>query len=266
MSVITECGTEYYASIIDRNVGTRPALPLSSISNIPTNGVSGCRANDGILEVEYGYYPQKAVSSVMQYKLEQAFQRRSLSKTGKKYTTDSKKYYEFDEEFSPKQLEEFLLDEKRYVRVEANISDVFCKLSNGEEYMDGEPVWVEVAPVKWLVDERAKLMLTDKVIFAGVQFTHTKHYHTEDFDRTDIKIFMDRYLSIELEQSRGTIEVGEQSEEIPEQALSLHTGIETGQYTQDGLEAYTGIGQMYSGYLGKDTKEVRGEDDDRSQV
>ena len=51
-----------------------------------------------------------------------------------------------------------------------------------------------------------------------------------------------------------------------EMKLSLHTGMEAGQYAQDGLDAYTGIGQMYSGYLGRDTKEVRGEEDDRSQI
>ncbi len=67
-------------------------------------------------------------------------------------------------------------------------------------------VWVEVAPVKWLVDERAKMMLTDKLIFAGVQFNHTIGYHTKDFDRTDIKTFMDKYLSKDLVQSRDIAE------------------------------------------------------------
>ena len=52
--------------------------------------------------------------------------------------------------------------------------------------------------------------------------------------------------------------------ELQEQALSLHTGKEAEQFTQDGLEAYTDIGQMYSGYLGRDTKEMRGEDNERS--
>ena len=51
-----------------------------------------------------------------------------------------------------------------------------------------------------------------------------------------------------------------------QQLLTLHIGREAGQFAQDGLEAYTGIGQMYSSYLGRDTKEVRGEDDDRSQI
>lgn len=207
--VVGEHGIRNHCVVLERDGGARPALPFSSISSIPTNGVSGRRASDGILEVEYGYYPQKAVSRDMQQKLERAFQRRSLSRTGKKYTTDSRKYDEYDEEFSSKQHEEFQLDGKRYVRVEANscFDGGEFKLSNGESYRDGDPVWVEVAPVKWVVDERAKMMLTDKLIFAGVQFKHTRDYHTEDFDKTDIKTFMDRYLSKELEQSRGTIEV-----------------------------------------------------------
>ena len=218
--VVFTSGSRYYDNVSERYGGARPALPFSSISSIPTNGVSGApkRARDGVLEVEYGYYPQKAVSKDMQERLERAFQRRSLSRTGKKYTTDSRKYDAYDETFSPKQHEEFQLDGKRYVRVEAN-SDFGggeFTLSNGESYRDGDFVWVEVSPVKWLVDERAKIMLTDKLIFSGVQFKHTRDYHTEDFDRTDIKTFMDRYLSKELEQSRGTIEVGEQSEEIPD--------------------------------------------------
>ena len=186
--VVDDDGDRYYYNAALRNGGARPALPFSSISSIPTNGVSGApkRARDGVLEVEYGYYPQKAVSRDMQERLERAFERRSLSRTGKKYTTDSRKHNEFFDVFSPKQHEEFQLDGKRYVRVEANSCfDGFeFKLSNGESYINGDPVWVEVAPVKWLVDERAKMMLTDKLIFAGVQFKHTRDYYKKYFDRT----------------------------------------------------------------------------------
>ena len=219
--IICDDGTLYTADGFERTQGARPALSISSTSSIPTNGGSGApkRAGDGVLEVEYGYYPQKAVSRDMQKKLERAFARRSLSRTGKKYTTDSRKYDECDEVFSPRQHEEFQLDGKKYVRVEANScfdGDEF-ELSNGESYSDGNPVWVEVAPVKWLVDERARLMLTDKIIFAGVQFDHTRDaYRTEDFDKTNIKTFMDEYFSKELEQSIKTTEVGEQSLEEQE--------------------------------------------------
>ena len=221
--VVRPDGLRSYDSVNVRSYGVRPALLLSSISSIPTNGVSGApkMERDGVLEVEYGYYPQKAVSRDMQEKLERAFQGKSLSRTGNKYTTDSRKYDEYDEEFSPKQHEEFQLDGKRYVRVKANscfsVNEWWSsyggefKLSNGKSYINGDPVWVEVAPVKWLVDERAKMMLTDKVIFSGVQFNREENYHTVDFYKTDIKKFMDTYFARELVQSRG---IGQQSQTI----------------------------------------------------
>lgn len=89
-------------------------------------------------------------------------------------------------------------------------------LSNGEQYRNGDNVWVEVSPVKWLVDEKARIMITDKLIFSGVQFDHTRDYHTENFDKTDIKTFMDRHLARDLEQSRDIIEADEKKEIIPE--------------------------------------------------
>lgn len=216
--VVYALGDCYYLSVSLRDGGARPALPFSSISSIPTNGESGKRARDGILEVEYGYYPQKAVSRDMQERLERAYRSGSISKTRNTYTTDSRKYDAYDEKFLAKQHEEYEYNGKRYVRIEVNSGKSQYTLSNGENYRDGDNVWVEVSPVKWLVDERAKVMLTDKLIFSGVQFNHTRDYHTRDFDKTDIKTFMDRYLSRDLEQTRGTISIGEgteQAESVP---------------------------------------------------
>ena len=216
--VVDDNGDRNYNDVNERDGGARPALPFSSISSIPTNGESGKRARDGILEVEYGYYPQKAVSRDMQERLERAYRSGSISKTRNTYTTDSRKYDAYDEKFLAKQHEEYEYNGKRYVRIEVNSGKSQYTLSNGENYRDGDNVWVEVSPVKWLVDERAKVMLTDKLIFSGVQFNHTRDYHTRDFDKTDIKTFMDRYLSRDLEQTRGTISIGEgteQAESVP---------------------------------------------------
>ena len=214
--VVNDDGHGIFNSVNNRNGGARPALPFSSISSIPTNGESGKRARDGVLEVEYGYYPQKAVSRDMQDRLERAYKSGTISKTRNSYTTDSRKYNAYYEKFLAKQHEEYEYNGKRYVRVEANSDFEWgeIQLSNGESYRDGDNVWVEVQPVKWLVDERAKVMITDKLIFSGVQFNYTRNYHTRDFDKTDIKTFMDRYLSRDLEQSRGTITLGEQTEEF----------------------------------------------------
>ena len=204
--MVYDNGRRDYCSVYKRYCGARPALPFSSISNIPTNGESGKRARDGVLEVEYGYYPQKAVSRDMQERLEQAYRRGNISKTRNTYTTDSEKYNAYSRTFKAKTHEEYEYNGKRYVRVEAN-SDFGGNqftLSNGENYRDGDNVWVEVLPVKWLVDEKTRTMITEKLIFSGVQFNKERNYHTRDFDRTDIKTFMDRYLSRDLVQSRAT--------------------------------------------------------------
>ena len=70
-------------NVSKRNGGARLALSFSSIGLIPTNGESGKRARDGILEVEYGYYPQKAVSRDMQERLERAYLSRKYIKNKK---------------------------------------------------------------------------------------------------------------------------------------------------------------------------------------
>ena len=216
--VVDDDGTRDCNDVNGRAGGARPALPFSSISSIPTNGESGKRARDGILEVEYGYYPQKAASKDMQERLERAYRSGSISRTRNSYTTDSRKYNAYGEKFLAKQHEEYEYNGKRYVRVEANSDfggNAFT-LSNGEQYRDGDNVWIEVSPVKWIVDEKSRMMITEKLIFAGVQFNKESNYHTKDFDKTDIKTFMDRYLARDLEQSRGTITLGEQTEETEE--------------------------------------------------
>jgi len=195
-----------------RDVGARPAIIFSTMEAIPTNGVKPKKADDGVIEVEYGYYPQQAASKEMQEILEKNYKRRTIARTGNKYTTDSiigeeykqrrltgepKKYRKT---FLPREHQEFQFDGKRYVRVEVNARAGRATLSNGEIYETGDFAWIEVSPVKWLVDEKEKTMTTDKILFAGVQFHNEDKGHSIDFDRTNIKKFMDKYLSKELEQ------------------------------------------------------------------
>ena len=218
-------GDRPHRNVHDRYVASRPASPFSSIAQIPTNGVSGSRARDGIIEVKYGYYPQKAVSKTMQMRLETAYQRRNIIKTQNSYTVDSRKYDEYDKAFLPQKYEEYEMDGKRYVRVVANSyfdGNAFT-LSNGEEYKDGDAVWVEVEPIKWLVDEKAKLMITEKLVFAGVQFNKERNYKTQNFGKTDIKKFMDTYFAKEIIQNRNLEQARESENGLEETAESSET-------------------------------------------
>jgi len=199
-------GNEDCDDVCKRNGGARPALPFSSIDSIPTNGEHPKRARDGILEVEYGFYPQKAVSKDLQEILEKAYENGGLLKTHNSYTTDSVAYDDRYTVFKPQIHQEYEYNGKRYVRVQAN-TFTYNKftLSNGELYYKRAIVWVEVSAVKWLVDEKSRIMITDKLIFSGVQFNRERNYQEKDFDKTDIKKFMDTYFSRDLVQSRGIV-------------------------------------------------------------
>lgn len=213
VEVVSHDGIEEYSVSVDsRECGARPALLFSSKDKIPTNGASGKveKDKDGVEYVEYGYYPQKATDLRTQDELERLFSSRSkkLQTTGNGYTTDSHYWEDYDEEFKPHRHIEYEYNGKRYVRVKANFcvieEDKEITLSNGKNYKKGDPVWVEIEPIKWLVDKNAKLMLSDKIIFAGVQFgKYGISYNTGDFEKTQIKKFMDDYFSKDIEQIRS---------------------------------------------------------------
>ena len=45
-----------------------------------------------------------------------------------------------------------------------------AKLSSGELCNEGDVVWINVAPVKWWIDEKKKKMLTEELLFSGLLF------------------------------------------------------------------------------------------------
>jgi len=206
-----------FNSVPDRSNGARVVLTIPDVSSIPSNGVFR-KANDGILEIEYGYYPRSAVSKEMQHLLEQLFESNMLNKTGNTYTTDSWEY-DSDEKFLSQSHTEYKFDEKKYIRVKANLYHSPVTLSNGEKYSFDDYVWLEVQPVKWLVDEKEKIMITEELIFAGVQFNNKSNYKS-NFENTDIKLFMDRYLSKELFQSSNIININDNTDIVSKKIIN----------------------------------------------
>ena len=186
-----------YASVYERSIGSRPAVPYSSIRNVSSNEY---KYEDGIIRVYYGEYPQKAASQTLQDELERAYKNNDTSiirKTGKIYTTDSKRYDDFESQFSAQNLEEFLcINGKKYVRVKAN-SKSDGSLSYGVRYKDGDYIWVEVEPVRWMINKSKDIALSEKILFAGVQFKN-KINDNDDFLTTNIKQFMDNYFSKDI--------------------------------------------------------------------
>ena len=184
----------------ERYGAVRPALQSSVIlSQISPNRVRGY---NGTEEVEYGEYPQNAADSRMQNILESEYNR-GMNKTGRSYTFDSVKYDDYDTGFKPVTYEEYEYQGKEYIRIKAN-SDFGgnkFKLSNGVEYRNGDYVWVEVSPVKWLIDDRTGILISKKGLVSGIRFLDKRTNYKGDFDRTEMKEYLDRYMLRDLTQT-----------------------------------------------------------------
>ena len=178
----------------------RPALQSSVIfSKISPNRVRGY---NGTEEVEFGEYPQNAADSRMQNILESEY-KRGMSKTGRSYTFDSVKNYDDNTGFKPVTYEEYEYQENKYIRIKANSYFAGGKfmLSNGACYRNGDYVWVEVSPVKWLIDDKAGILISKKGLVSGIRFLDSKTDYEGDFNRTEMKEYLDKYMIKDLFQS-----------------------------------------------------------------
>ena len=194
-------GSRYLDYSYKRYGAVRPALLSSFIfSQISPNRVRGY---NGTEEVEYGEYPQYAPDSDVQRRLENEYKNGNLRQTGRNYTFDKTEYDDYDQYFQPVTYEEYDYNGKRYIRIRANSdygSNSF-KLSNGESYRNGDYVWVEVSPVKWLIDDKTQTLVSKRGLLSGIRF-HTKdRSYNGDFSTTDMKEYLDKHMLRDLTQT-----------------------------------------------------------------
>ncbi len=197
---VNKNGFRSYIYRYERYGAVRPVLQSSVIfSQISPNRVRGY---NGTEEVEYGEYPQNAADSRMQNILESEYNR-GMNKTGRSYTFDSVKYDDYDTGFKPVTYEEYEYQGKEYIRIKANSDFGGNKfmLSNGVEYRNGDYVWVEVSPVKWLIDDRTGILISKKGLVSGIRFLDKRTNYKGDFDRTEMKEYLDRYMLRDLTQT-----------------------------------------------------------------
>ena len=211
--VVFRRGYRSFCSRYARYGAVRPALQSSVIfSQIFPNRVMGY---NGIEEVEYGEYPQNAADSRMQNILESEYNR-GMNKTGRSYTFDSVRYDDYDTGFIPVTYEEYEYQGKKYIRIKANsdFDGTKFKLSNGVKYRDGDYVWVEVSPVKWLIDDKTGILISKKGLVSGIRFLNKSTNYKGDFSKTEMKEYLDRYMSKELFQTTKTKETVNEEEII----------------------------------------------------
>ena len=186
-----------------RRSAIRPVL-------IPANFSDIVSANDDI--VEYGEYPQTVASSKLQKELNNEFANSNLSGTHRLYTFDGTACDE-KELFEPLVYHEFEYKNNRYIRVKANASFNNFWLSNGEEYYDGDYVWIQVEPVKWLVDYTAKKLVSLKVLLGGIRFCDKKT-NEHNFDKSEIKRYLNKYMLPEITHQKKNDQLKQNDNEV----------------------------------------------------
>ena len=197
--VINEKGMEDFNSPWSRFVGARPAFSISSI-------ISKQRKKEledsGVKEFEYGEYPQTIVDEEYSKELEKLYSSNGLIITGRNYTTDSAEATDGVSPFKAKIHIEYEYNGRQYIRFVYDDSSFYgFNLSDGRKLERGKIYWVAVEPIVWLLDVKADIALSKNLIFSGVQFENGRDYYG-DFEKSNIKKFMDKYLSKEIVADR----------------------------------------------------------------
>lgn len=187
---VTYFGYINHEETSNENIGVRPITLYSKIKKDCQNSKN---AKDGILELEYGQYPQNAVPKDLQQFLERTYQFSNRVKLStNRYSSNCGSYDKWDLKINF----EYEYQGKKYIRMKAN----FCPkegvlLSNSETYQNGDIVWIEVSPVKWWVDRKTDIAVSENILFAGIPLEKKLGL---SYSQIDVEQFMKEYFSKEI--------------------------------------------------------------------
>lgn len=160
---------------------------------------------EGIYYCEYGQYPQMAAFLDLQLELEKLYEQGLLKSTGRSYTLNGVTSIRSKQRFSENTLKEYEYAGERYIRVKANFYEtLFQKFSIEARYKTGEYVWIKVDPVRWLLDEKTKLLISEKSLVSGIEYQSSlAQPYTGDFEHTTLNNYMNQYMVNDLFQWSG---------------------------------------------------------------
>lgn len=205
-----------------RNGGVRPVIcldkkvvsgPISKEEQIKSEMYNNLKSDGSAKKIKYGAYPQTVVEKDLSEKIESEYQNGNLTKTQMKYTTDKISSFDMETSFEEKDNFEYEYNGEKYIRLVANENCVGKKLSDGRIIEMGEVYWVKVEPINWLIDRKTGIIISEKILFSGIQFRNSKNTQP-GFDNTDIKKFLNEYFSKEFNMENERLEILERFEEL----------------------------------------------------
>lgn len=196
--------------LYNSGLGIRPVADFSSLKD--SSKFKYKKREDGIVEIEYGYCLQDAVSKKMQdelnnitainslvisseqkEKIKNILQVDDMLQTPDKYFNNIKIYDDISYDETPV----YNYKNRRFANVTVQNHNVIrnsFRLSNGESYQNGEKVWIEEKPVKWLLDEEQGLMISEMILQAGIKFYHDDYPTLPNFYSEGLKLYLNQFM------------------------------------------------------------------------
>ncbi len=197
---ITHAGDKCYYYPNRRRDGIRPVLTPEETKKLkPENTYTLTLSNNEKIKIVHlGTYPQKSVKVKLSELLEKMYQNNELKKTKRYFTFDTTGLTDYETGLTPKKYYIYQHTEKKYIRVEGRPADSDSILSNGKDVQIGEPYWLEVLPIEWLVDEKTGIWVSKKALISGIRFGKDDTYDG-DFKKTDMYLYLNTYFAKEID-------------------------------------------------------------------
>ena len=129
------------------------------------------RTDGGVTTAEYGSYPGAVLESSLRDMAAREYARGSLPDTGRRVRVCGEP------------VPVYRLGSKELIRLTLRQGGVngFVRLSDGTPVGEGESVFLELRPVRWLYDPDAALLLSCMALFGGLSRDEAAAYLREDF-------------------------------------------------------------------------------------
>ena len=216
-------GTIHHYCREEELIGIRPIVPFKEIAN----GIFNRYINeDGILEVEYGFYPQTLSPDKWKY-----YDMNRVSKIGLHTYTLNK----------DKALLEYEDEDGEYIHYYPFKTNKYSKLSDGSDVVAEKVYCIQIEPIKWLVDEKSGLAISKYIL------GYDKIYNTQKFllafshEITQIRpthCIIDNSFMVTSTANQRTLEVSKILAEISKYTQYYHGKINIEAKINDLIEAH----------------------------
>ena len=144
-----------------------------------------------------GEYPKSIVTGSLAYKLEKDYNKGIMIPINQSFRTckefDNRKNYTFIRN------KVYSYNSKKYIRYEADTTFYEKCFSSGIEIIKGNPYWVLVEPLQWIVDVEKNIAITRDLIISGIPFDDIGLNHSSrEFPFSFLKMFLYLYFTDDI--------------------------------------------------------------------